>query len=106
MSKMSFVTAAIVTLATLSGGISAANAGGMHMSGTHINSLHTNGMQMSKSLPSPMHDYSFHRHHHPRFGVLIANTDTGTNCEFLYDRWLATGSFFWKHKYDVCRHGW
>lgn len=102
MSKTSFVTAAIVTLATLTGGISAANAGGMHMSGTHMNSLHTNGMLMGKSMPSSMHDYTFHRHQ--RLGVIIANTDFG--CEFLYDRWLATGSFFWKHKYDVCRYGW
>lgn len=103
MSKTSFAAAAIVTLATLTGGISAANAGGMHMSGTHMNSMRTNSMQLSKSMPSSMRDYAF-RHHHPRLGVLIANTDIG--CEFLYDRWLATGSFFWKHKYDACRYGW
>jgi len=88
MSKTSFAVAAIVALAAVTGGISSANAGGNHM---HM--LMRNGM----------HNHFFFRHR-PRLGIIIANT--GVGCGYLFGRWLATGDYFWKRKYSLCRSGW
>ncbi|MBS0235194.1 MAG: hypothetical protein JSR99_17140 [Proteobacteria bacterium] len=91
MSKTSFAVAAVGAFAALSGGISSANAGGNHMHMQMHNSMH-NGMH---------HDFFRHR---PRLGIIIANT--GVGCGYLFDRWLATGDYFWKRKYSLCRSGW
>ncbi len=88
MSKTSFALAAVVAVATLTGGISVANAGGKHMQmHMHNNFTHNNFFQ-----------------HHRRLGIIIANT--GVGCGYLYDRWLATGDYFWKRKFYLCRSGW
>lgn len=97
MSKTSFAVAAVLGLVALTSGISAANAGGMHM---HSQS----GMHMPKimSMHDHMSDHFFR--HRPRLGFIIANT--GVGCEYLYDRWLYTGDYYWKRKYYLCRNVW
>jgi hypothetical protein len=81
MTKTFFAVAAVVALAALTGGISCANAGGNHMQ---------------------MHNNFFR--HRPRLGIIIAST--GVGCGSLYDRWIYSGDYFWKRKYDFCRSGW
>lgn len=90
MSKTSFAVAAVVAFAALAGGISSASAGGNHMH-----------MQMH-NMHNGMHNNFFR--HRPRLGIIIANS--GVGCGYLYDRWLATGDYFWKRKYYLCRRGW
>jgi hypothetical protein len=92
MSKTSFALAAAIALAILTGGISAASAGGMH------------GMRMH-SAPMPMHLQNNFFRHHRGIGLIVANA-TGGGCGYLYDRWLATGNFYWKHRYEDCRIDW
>lgn len=89
MSKTSFAIAAAVALATLTGGISAASAGGMGM--------HMHGM-------APMHVHNDFFRHHRGIGIIVANATGG--CGFLYDRWLATGDFYWKYRFESCRSDW
>jgi hypothetical protein len=91
MTKTSFAVAAVVALAALTGGISCANAGGNHMQMHMLNNMH-NGM----------HNNFFR--HRPRLGIIIAST--GVGCGSLYDRWIYSGDYFWKRKYDFCRSGW
>jgi hypothetical protein len=96
MMKMTFAVGAVLAFAAAAG-TSAANAAGMHMnngSSMHSMNMHSSGMSM------PDHMY----HHHPRFGVIIANT--GSGCGYLYDRWIYSGDYFWKRKYEACRFGW
>jgi hypothetical protein len=91
MSKTSLLLAAAAALATLTGGLSAANArGGM-------------GMHMHGMMSMPTHNNSFFRHH--RSLPLIVAT-TGSGCGYLYDRWIYTGDYYWKHKYNRCLGGW
>ncbi len=43
-------------------------------------------------------EHSFHHQPHLRF-VVRSNYD----CSYYYERWLDTGSRYWKHKYFDCR---
>jgi len=89
MSKTSLLFATAVAVATLTGGFSAANARGM-------------GMHMHSISPMPMHN-NFFRHHHD-LGLIVAST--GSGCGYLYDRWIATGDYYWRNRYESCRLGW
>ena len=38
------------------------------------------------------------------FGIIVGSS--GYDCGYLYDRWLYTGDYYWKHRYYSCRSGW
>jgi hypothetical protein len=93
MSKTSLLLAATAAIATLTGGLSVANArGGM---GMHMHSI--------TAMPMHTHDNNFFRHHRG-LGLIVATT--GSGCGYLYDRWIYTGDYYWKYKYNRCLGGW
>lgn len=46
----------------------------------------------------------FHNHHLRHTIHLYLSGNGG--CGYLYDRWLDTGSFYWKRRYFACRGWW
>lgn len=95
MLKNAFAAVAALTFVTAAT-MSCANAGGMRMhSGP---ALHSINMHSGMSMPNHL------LRHHPRLGVIIAAA--GVGCGDIYDRWIFTGDYFWKYKYEACRYGW
>ena len=72
-----------VAVALLTGTV-AANAHGSNHNSMKMHSEHS--------------EHSFHHRPHLRF-VVRSNYD----CSYYYERWMDTGSRYWKHKYFDCR---
>ena len=53
-------------------------------------------------------DHGFHEfNNRPRLRIVIGNDyGYGHGCGYFYDRWLDTGSFYWKQKFLICRGRW
>lgn len=86
MSKMSYTFAALATAVMLAAGSSGAMAHGKHFSGPGL------GLKFN----------SYHYHHRPLIRLSIG----GGGCGYLYDRWMYTGSFYWKSQYYQCKGWW
>ncbi len=86
MSKMSYTFAALATALMLAAGSSGAIAGGKHFKSHGI------GLKFN----------SFHHHHRPLIRLSIG----GGGCGYLYDRWMYTGSFYWKSQFYQCKGWW
>lgn len=48
------------------------------------------------------HKFRFHNFYNPHAHVYLG----GNRCDAYYDRWLETGSFYWKRKYKRCMGWW
>ena len=84
MSTQSIVIGTLSVVVALVAGNAAANANGSHHNGSF--KMHFGN------------EHSFHHRPHIRF-IARSNYD----CSYYYDRWMDTGSRYWKHKYFDCR---
>ena len=46
------------------------------------------------------HEHSEHSFHHPHLRFIVRSN---YDCSYYYERWMDTGSRYWKHKYFDCR---
>lgn len=90
MSKKSITFAAAAATLMLAAGSGGAMAGGKHF--RH----HGLGLQFN-SFNSIQH-----RHRRP---ILRLTLGAG-GCGYLYDRWMYTGSFYWKSQFYQCKGWW
>jgi hypothetical protein len=88
MSTKTILIAAVSALITTFG-VSAASA---HKMG---------GGGMSMHMGSSMH-HDDHHFYHSR--VLLVSP--GNGCGYYYDKWMLTGSHYWKREYYVCKGWW
>lgn len=86
MSTKSIVIGTLSIVVALVAGNAAANANGSHNNSfkMHVGSGHS--------------EHSFHHQPHIRF-IVRSNYD----CSYYYERWMDTGSRYWKHRYFDCR---
>lgn len=87
MSTKSILFAAAAAIAALGGGITAASAHGGH------------------GGPGGLGHMGHHFHHHG-FGPRIIIGTGYSDCGYLYDRWMFTGSHYWKKRFFRCKYGW
>ena len=96
MSTKSLIIAAAVGLATLAGGVGAADA---HQMGTG------KSMGINKVMGMSISHHDFYRHDH---GLRIIVGSGYSDCSYFYDKWLYTGDYYWKGKFYECKYsrGW
>lgn len=88
---MSIKTILIATVAALVTAFGAGSASAHKMGGMPMHS------------GSSMHMMSDH-HHFYRSHLYVVSPSYG--CGYYYDKWLLTGSFYWKQQYYVCKGWW
>jgi hypothetical protein len=89
MSKKSILFAAAAAVAALGGGITAASAHGHGGHGGHGGPGHMG-----------------HHFGHHGFGPRIIVGTGYSDCGYLHDRWMFTGSHYWKKRFLSCKYGW
>ncbi len=83
--KKSALAAAAILAATAFGGVGTAEAHGKHF---RFHQFHNHSL-----------GFGYGYGYRPR--IVIGNY--GYGCGFYYDRWMETGSFYWKKKFLRCR---
>jgi hypothetical protein len=91
-------TAALFAVMATIGAAEAAQRGQKH---------HDNGGQKSSHNVDVRHGNNDHRNRHVRRGIggiyLSLGNDGG--CSYSYRKWKATGSQYWRARYNDCRNG-
>lgn len=89
MTKLGIALGAMIALSAFGAGSGSAEAGGRH-------------------FKFGGGDHGFHEfNNRPRLRIVIGNDyGYGHGCGYFYDRWLDTGSFYWKQKFLICRGRW
>ena len=92
--------ASMTTVANARGGHGGGHAGG-HAGGHFAGSHHAGGHHH--------HASGHHRHHHARHERNVVGVGAygySSSCAYLYQRWRATGSSYWRNRYYDCAGNW